>query len=489
MPDTDPHQASCDWSLPMAAPNTTSQTLLSNVVAHPHGFNSTTESALYRFSLDFMFYSLSLIVPLGLICNTVSVVVFTTPQMRRRASSWYLAALAISDNLSLVAITFDYWLKNEKVGLQVMRMSRAACTGVTHLSYSSRLLSAWLVTTFTVERFVAVVYPLRRSSVISVSYARNVIVIETVACVVLSSYTLFTIGIVPDPKGGETSTDCDVLSEMATIYVILNVIVLIFGSIVVPIMTIVVLNFVILKRIGVRSKHLVPSLVWSPRHLGIHHRRQFSQPNDDQPRHVNRHGNGQSEASTSVDLWSPCSQMNHRPNQPLHYRPPRDYGVTTVLLVVSTTFVVLNVPYCVSWFVAFFSHFSLVEPEGESDPEIAWTLFATKYITSVPYFLNYGLNFVLYSLCARTFRAQLCRTVRRFNFCGRLRRACSQRGGRDDTGYYPEDVLSINPLFHTQRARSERLHDTRKTVSAPPRIPYRNNDFRQRTSDDRQKTN
>lgn len=480
----------------MAAPNNSSQTFLSHVVGHLDNFNSSTESALYSFSLDFMFYSLSLIVPLGIICNTVSVIVFTTPQMRRRASSWYLAALAISDNLSLVAITFDYWLKNEKVGLQVMRMSRVACTGVTHLSYSSRLLSAWLVTTFTIERFVAVVYPLRRPSVISVSHARNVIVTETVACVVLSSYTLFTIGIVPDPKGGDgSSTDCDVLSEMATVYVILNVIVLIFGSIVVPIMTIVVLNFVILKRIGVRPENLVPNLVWSPRHLVLHHRhrQQHRQPVDDQPHQqcANRHGN-QSEASTSFDLWSPCSHQNHRPNRSIHYRPLRDYSVTTVLLVVSTTFVVLNVPYCVSWFVVFFTHFGLVDSEGDSNQEIAWTLFATKYITSVPYFLNYGLNFVLYSLCARTFRAQLCRTVHRFSICGKLRRGCSQRGRGDDTDVYPEDVLNINPLLHTQRARLQRCNHMRKTVSAPPRIPYWNHDFRfsgQRTSDDRQKTN
>ena len=54
-----------------------------------------------------------------------------------------------------------------------MRTSVVACVTVSHLSYASRLLSAWLVTTFTVERFIGVFYPLRRSLIISVSHAQT----------------------------------------------------------------------------------------------------------------------------------------------------------------------------------------------------------------------------------------------------------------------------------------------------------------------------
>jgi hypothetical protein len=77
------------------------------------------EPAIYRVSLDLMFYGLSLIVPAGLICNGLSLAVFMSRVMRHRASSWYLAALAVSDTLALLAVTFDYWVKNHRIGLTV----------------------------------------------------------------------------------------------------------------------------------------------------------------------------------------------------------------------------------------------------------------------------------------------------------------------------------------------------------------------------------
>ena len=66
-----------------------------------------------------MFSGLSAIIPAGLVLNALSLLVLMSRPMRRRASSWYLAALAVSDSLSLVAVSFDYWLKDSRIGLQV----------------------------------------------------------------------------------------------------------------------------------------------------------------------------------------------------------------------------------------------------------------------------------------------------------------------------------------------------------------------------------
>ncbi len=62
-------------------------------------------------SQDIVFFSLTLIIPCGLLFNILSFAVYMRRQMRKRATSLYFAALAASDTLSLVAITFDYWLK------------------------------------------------------------------------------------------------------------------------------------------------------------------------------------------------------------------------------------------------------------------------------------------------------------------------------------------------------------------------------------------
>ena len=86
--------------------------------------------------------------------------------------------------------------------------------------------------------------------------------------------------------------------------------------------------------------------------------------------------------------------------------------MTVLLLVVSTTFVVLNVPYCVSWFALFFYLVGL-DPASTSCAahRVAGSLLAAKYIATVPYCLNYSVNFALYSVCARAFRDQLAHVV------------------------------------------------------------------------------
>jgi len=79
----------------------------------------TDESVLVA-SQNVMFSGLSVIIPSGLILNVLSLAVFMSRAMRRRASSWYLAALAASDSLSLISVSFDYWLKDDRIGLQVL---------------------------------------------------------------------------------------------------------------------------------------------------------------------------------------------------------------------------------------------------------------------------------------------------------------------------------------------------------------------------------
>jgi len=82
---------------------------------------SSTESdaSVLVTSEHVMFSGLSIIIPSGLVLNSLSLLVFMSRAMRRRASSWYLAALAASDTLSLIAVSFDYWLKDSRIGLQV----------------------------------------------------------------------------------------------------------------------------------------------------------------------------------------------------------------------------------------------------------------------------------------------------------------------------------------------------------------------------------
>jgi len=296
-----------------------------------------------------------------------------------------------------------------------MRNSALACVTVSHLSYASRLLSSWLVTTFTIERFIGVFYPLRRSLIISVSHARRVILAETVACAVLAGFAPFTIGIVDDGHGpaGSRLPDCDILPDRAHVYVVFNVAFVIVGSIVAPVLIIVTLNTAIFRRIRSRASH----------------RRDFDatsseehQPGQSPPDVPARHHH-------TLSLYHHHHRHHHHHDQEAELRASRsqatagngrqrDHNVTYLLLVVSSTFVVLNVPYCVCWLALFFYHISL-DPATSSCAarRLDGSLLAAKYVATVPYCLNYGVNFALYSVCARAFRDQLVRILSTAPIC------------------------------------------------------------------------
>lgn len=72
---------------------------------------SARHLSVIEVSQDIVFFSLTLIIPCGLLFNILSFAIYMRRQMRKRATSLYLAALAASDTLSLLTITFDYWLK------------------------------------------------------------------------------------------------------------------------------------------------------------------------------------------------------------------------------------------------------------------------------------------------------------------------------------------------------------------------------------------
>jgi len=282
-----------------------------------------------------------------------------------------------------------------------MRKSAVACVTVSHLSYASRLLSAWLVTTFTVERFIGVFYPLRRSLIISVSHARRVILAEMLACLALAGFTPFTIGIVDGRRPGSKLPDCDVLPERAHIYLVFNVAFVIIGSIVVPVLVIVTLNTAIFRRVRRRAS-MRGELEG------------YSSDERHSPRSTHHH---------TFCLYHHHNHLHHHQQHEHHGRQQtgagrqRDYNVTVLLLVVSTTFVVLNVPYCVSWFALFPYH---VELDLATSSCLFHSLLAAKYIATVPYCLNYGVNFALYSVCARAFRDQLVRVLSSTPICGRF---------------------------------------------------------------------
>ncbi len=312
------------------------------------------ETEVEKWAQNFMFWCLSVIIPLGLLFNVISVPIFMSKSLRRRSASWYLAALAISDSLSLVTHWFEYWLKHERIGIDIVRASPVICIINGHLSYAARLFSALLVTSFTIERFICVVSPLKRAALSKPGRARRVIAFQCVLCIICTSYIPFTIGIVEGKDGREAN--CDVREERSKIYMVCTFVFLLFGSIVIPILVILTLNIFIMKKVCLRKTSFA------------HQNSSFGR-NGNVARQVRR----------------------------------KSYNTATILLAVSMSFVILNIPYCISFLMLFCSSYGIMSWSHAA----MGRAYAAKYITSVPYYVNYCINFLLYNVCARAFRIEM----------------------------------------------------------------------------------
>eukprot|EP00058_Branchiostoma_floridae_P014977 XP_002600465.1 hypothetical protein BRAFLDRAFT_70161 [Branchiostoma floridae] len=93
------------------------------------------------------------------------------PRLRKAPSSLYLAALAVVDTIFLLT----------SVGLQILHdediihASDVYCKLTKFLVRSSGYLSAWITTAFTVERYIAVCHPMRRSALCTMDKTRKVL--------------------------------------------------------------------------------------------------------------------------------------------------------------------------------------------------------------------------------------------------------------------------------------------------------------------------
>lgn len=147
------------------------------------------------------------LVCVGSIGNILSVMVFFKTKLRKLSSSYYLAALGISDTCFLIGLLVS-WLNFVDVHIYNWNIF---CQFFTYFSGLCSFLSVWFVVAFTVERFIAVLYPLKRQTMCTVRRAKLVLVgLVTLGCVISAPYLFYSA-----PKYSDKIKDyiCDVREE------------------------------------------------------------------------------------------------------------------------------------------------------------------------------------------------------------------------------------------------------------------------------------
>ncbi|KAI5739927.1 hypothetical protein M8J77_025120 [Diaphorina citri] len=143
------------------------------------------------------------------------------------------------------------------------------CQALVYLSSVFSFLSVWLIVAFTVERFIAVQYPLHRPHICTVARAKTVILCLTGTSFVLHVYCFLTAGIVTKEEG----VICDLREGYEEVMRYINILDTIV-TLILPIVSIVVMNTMITRNLlifGRRFRQEKMSLAISCSHLEHNH--------------------------------------------------------------------------------------------------------------------------------------------------------------------------------------------------------------------------
>lgn len=182
----------------------------------------------------------------------LSCVVFLNTHLKMRSSSYYLAALSVAD-FGFLATLLLVWL-NSSVGVQVFN-KEGWCQALVYVSSVCSFLSVWLIVAFTVERFIAIQYPLHRPRMCTVARAKAIVGGLAVVALVSHLYSFVTAGIVKQHDGSEI---CDMLEECREIMRIINIIDSLV-TLIIPLILIVVMNAMIARNLLKFRKRFGPN--------------------------------------------------------------------------------------------------------------------------------------------------------------------------------------------------------------------------------------
>ncbi|XP_018331819.1 thyrotropin-releasing hormone receptor isoform X2 [Agrilus planipennis] len=371
----------------------------------------TTECGVYfTYFLNLLgAYYLPVIIVFGLVGNMLSCVVFLSTHLKMRSSSYYLAALAVTDFGYLSILLVNYL---NYISAMDLYNREGWCQVFVYISGVCSTLSTWLIVAFTVERFIAVQYPLQRPYMCTVSRAKLILTVLSLVALLSQLYLFWTAGIVKQREAlYYVYYGCDMRPEYKEFMKIVNFIDTI-TTLVVPLILIVTMNTMISRNLLVFKKRFRRDS--SGEGLAI-------QRIDTQSTSLGRPSSQcsvqtkQSSIHKRRDTQSPVEQ-----NASLLYIPSlkrivstnSQQNVTKVLLLISTIFICLNLP---SYFIRlYFYALNVLEKEVPTE------IYCVQQFTMMLFYTNFSVNFVLYAMYGITFRnclKQLIWNLLRRNCC------------------------------------------------------------------------
>lgn len=317
-------------------------------------------------------YILPVIIAIGFIGNVISFLVFRFTALKKISTSVYLAALAFSDTGFLLCV-WIVWFDNMDMHFF---HTNGVCQIVVYLTFVFSFTSVWFVNAFTMEMYISVFHPSKASKVCRPLYARIVVICISTFAGIFYAFSLWTASVVT--FDGDQKCLFRQNAQTTMILSILDT----FLTLLIPFLMIIFM----ITRLLVDVSSL--------------YKRQTTSSGE--------YAGGHSRADTVTDSLAGEEPLSNS-ESPTRNQANEDQGnraqskLKQMLLVVVMVFLVMNLPSHAIRVQSFVR--SLVDHTYRTDAtEALW-----QQLFQILYYLNFGVNFILYSLCAKSFRVCLMR--------------------------------------------------------------------------------
>lgn len=330
-------------------------------------------------------YLIPFIVMMGVVGNICSFVVFVFSKLNRISTSIYLAALSISDTGFLLFVWVGWF---DIIGINFFHRE-GICHVVVFLTYVFGFTSVWYVNAFTTDMYVAVFYSSLGTKVCRPGFAKKAVAGLTSFAVIFYLFSLWTSKIVDVGNGRKKCVSAPQNYEQMMIFTVLDTLL----TLIIPFSMII---FMITRLLIDITKFY----------------RSENQLNEE---HTN------SESSNSLTAGEGTTNSSVQQGMKAQAKLKR------MIVVVILVFLVLNLPCHVIRLQSILRS-AFDKSYITTTNEILWQMFF-----QIIYYVNFSVNFVLYSACAKSFRSALMQFPWRTciiscrHCCGRFNRMATYR--------------------------------------------------------------
>ncbi|XP_060585202.1 FMRFamide peptide receptor frpr-18-like [Ruditapes philippinarum] len=199
------------------------------------------------------FISTPIVVFVGVIGNSLSIMVMKTKPLRQKSYSHFLCALAVFDTISLiirqVECVDEYFVSHKAKPGIFQNFDDSSCKFYNYMSHVITMMSSWLVVFMALERLIAVCFPFKSAAIRKQTGALTAIAILIVVVLFSQSFRFIMIEhLVYDPYFN--ISDCLAGDDYIRLYTSLDVYFFQWGLIfVIPLILIITCNSMVIYQI------------------------------------------------------------------------------------------------------------------------------------------------------------------------------------------------------------------------------------------------